>query len=403
MDHKSPEAFRTISEVAEWLGVPTHVLRFWESRFSQVKPVKRAGGRRYYRPADMELLGGIRKLLHEDGMTIRGVQKLLREKGVRHVAEMSPPLDLGAESKDVTPDNVVELSDRRETGAEPEKAQSAETSGAGGEDEDAPWYDSGIFAEAPKPQPGTADSPDTGDAERAPETATEPPTAEPRRAPAGSDTTGDGPPPVDPGDPMPDPVTMDFLAHDATPDGGEPEAPARDAPAPADPAQTDPADPMSSPDALDFSAHDAQPETHESGPAAATADEDAEPEARPAASVPPPDPGTAPVDAEGAAGGSEPAAPEAAEDTPDPDAGRPVQPAAAGPEPTSRPALVMPEIAADPADDGPAPEGPRMATRIRDLRTARTVVPTSSLRALADRLEEIARRMNENGSPPNGF
>jgi resuscitation-promoting factor RpfA len=89
---KSPDAFRTISEVADWLGVPTHVLRFWESRFTQVKPVKRAGGRRYYRPSDMELIGGIKRLLHDDGMTIRGVQKLLREKGVRHVASLSPPL-----------------------------------------------------------------------------------------------------------------------------------------------------------------------------------------------------------------------------------------------------------------------------------------------------------------------
>lgn len=91
---KSPEAFRTISEVADWLGTPTHVLRFWESRFKQVKPVKRAGGRRYYRPKDMELLGGIKKLLHGDGMTIRGVQKLLRKEGVRHVAALSPPVDL---------------------------------------------------------------------------------------------------------------------------------------------------------------------------------------------------------------------------------------------------------------------------------------------------------------------
>ena len=90
---KSADAFRTISEVAEWLGVQTHVLRFWESKFSQVQPVKRAGGRRYYRPADMLLLGGIRKLLHEDGMTIKGVQKILREEGMAHVADMSPPLD----------------------------------------------------------------------------------------------------------------------------------------------------------------------------------------------------------------------------------------------------------------------------------------------------------------------
>lgn len=89
---KSPDAFRTISEVADWLGTPAHVLRFWESRFPQIKPVKRAGGRRYYRPADMALLGGIKKLLHDDGMTIRGVQKLLREGGVRRVADLSPPL-----------------------------------------------------------------------------------------------------------------------------------------------------------------------------------------------------------------------------------------------------------------------------------------------------------------------
>ena len=90
---KSPDAFRTISEVATWLGVQTHVLRFWESKFTQVKPVKRAGGRRYYRPADMRLLGGIKTLLHDDGMTIKGVQKVLREQGVAHVADLSPQLE----------------------------------------------------------------------------------------------------------------------------------------------------------------------------------------------------------------------------------------------------------------------------------------------------------------------
>ena len=113
---KSPDAFRTISEVADWLGTPTHVLRFWESRFAQVKPVKRAGGRRYYRPADMALLGGIKKLLHEDGLTIRGVQKILREEGVKHVAALSPPVEGHAAAEmavDVQPapepDNVVQL------------------------------------------------------------------------------------------------------------------------------------------------------------------------------------------------------------------------------------------------------------------------------------------------------
>ena len=90
---KSPDAFRTIREVADWLGVAAHVLRFWESKFTQIKPVKRAGGRRYYRPADMRLIGGIKVLLHDEGMTIRGVQRLLREDGVAAVAARSPELD----------------------------------------------------------------------------------------------------------------------------------------------------------------------------------------------------------------------------------------------------------------------------------------------------------------------
>ncbi len=91
--NKSADAFRTIREVADWLGVAAHVLRFWESKFPQVKPVKRAGGRRYYRPSDMQLLGGIKVLLHDRGMTVRGVQRLLREEGTASVAALSPPLE----------------------------------------------------------------------------------------------------------------------------------------------------------------------------------------------------------------------------------------------------------------------------------------------------------------------
>ena len=83
---KAPDAFRTISEVAEDLDVPQHVLRFWETRFPQVKPLKRGGGRRYYRPADVDLLRGIRHLLYGQGYTIRGVQRLFREQGARFVA-----------------------------------------------------------------------------------------------------------------------------------------------------------------------------------------------------------------------------------------------------------------------------------------------------------------------------
>ncbi|MEJ6477791.1 MAG: MerR family transcriptional regulator [Octadecabacter sp.] len=100
---KSREAFRTISEVATWLDTPAHVLRFWESKFSQIKPVKRAGGRRYYRPDDMALLGGIKTLLHDEGMTIKGVQKLLREQGVGHVADHGPKADTPAAAKNITP------------------------------------------------------------------------------------------------------------------------------------------------------------------------------------------------------------------------------------------------------------------------------------------------------------
>jgi DNA-binding transcriptional MerR regulator len=85
---KSPDAFRTISEVAAELGVPQHVLRFWESRFAQIKPVKRAGSRRYYRPEDIDLLKGIRALLYVEGLTIRGVQKILKERGLRHVMQI---------------------------------------------------------------------------------------------------------------------------------------------------------------------------------------------------------------------------------------------------------------------------------------------------------------------------
>jgi DNA-binding transcriptional MerR regulator len=101
---KSPDAFRTISEVAAQLDTPAHVLRFWESKFPQIRPVKRAGGRRYYRPDDIALVAGIKLLLHDQGMTIRGVQKLLRERGARHVATLS---SLPWEGVDATDEDMV--------------------------------------------------------------------------------------------------------------------------------------------------------------------------------------------------------------------------------------------------------------------------------------------------------
>lgn len=109
---KSPDAFRTISEVAESLDTPAHVLRFWESRFPQIKPVKRAGGRRYYRPSDVALLTGIKRLLHDEGLTIRGVQKILRDQGVRHVAGLSDDsvsLDTGVPTAEPLPDDLAAL------------------------------------------------------------------------------------------------------------------------------------------------------------------------------------------------------------------------------------------------------------------------------------------------------
>ncbi|MDE5444835.1 MerR family transcriptional regulator [Bradyrhizobium sp. CSA207] len=96
---KAPDAFRTISEVAQELDIPQHVLRFWETRFAQIKPMKRSGGRRYYRPDDVDLLKGIRRLLYGEGYTIRGVQRILKEHGIKSVqglADSSAAVSFGA-------------------------------------------------------------------------------------------------------------------------------------------------------------------------------------------------------------------------------------------------------------------------------------------------------------------
>jgi DNA-binding transcriptional MerR regulator len=126
---KSPEAFRTISEVADALDVPQHVLRFWETRFAHIKPVKRAGGRRFYRPEDVDLLRGIRALLYFEGYTIKGVQKILREKGVRFAAELgrndaklhgerATPKDIAAASDDQDFDALATLTRMHDDAAE---------------------------------------------------------------------------------------------------------------------------------------------------------------------------------------------------------------------------------------------------------------------------------------------
>ena len=106
---KAPEAFRTISEVADELSVPKHVLRFWEAKFTQLKPMKRGGGRRYYRPEDVALLRGIRFLLYDDGYTIRGVQKLLRENGQRYVMEYRRRVEEAEEGDDPKPRDIPDV------------------------------------------------------------------------------------------------------------------------------------------------------------------------------------------------------------------------------------------------------------------------------------------------------
>ncbi len=110
---KSPDAFRTISEVAGDLDIPQHVLRFWETRFTQIKPMKRSGGRRYYRPDDVDLLRGIRRLLYGEGYTIRGVQRILKEHGiasVQRLADASAVASFGA-IEEVIGQSIVERDD----------------------------------------------------------------------------------------------------------------------------------------------------------------------------------------------------------------------------------------------------------------------------------------------------
>ncbi|MDH5410055.1 MAG: MerR family transcriptional regulator [Alphaproteobacteria bacterium] len=123
---KSPTAYRTIGEVAEMLGVAQHVLRFWESRFSQIKPVKRAGNRRYYRPEDIVLIRRIRELLHDEGYSIRGVQKLFKSSGTKAVLEgneapavaspapMASPVDMSAGRERALRDILGELREIRD-------------------------------------------------------------------------------------------------------------------------------------------------------------------------------------------------------------------------------------------------------------------------------------------------
>ena len=117
MDNKAPDAFRTISEVADELDLPQHVLRFWESRFREIKPMKRGGGRRYYRPDDVDLLRGIKHLLYGEGYTIRGVQRILREQGSKFVEavwhEGAPQPPHGARDDELADEDSAETGEHK--------------------------------------------------------------------------------------------------------------------------------------------------------------------------------------------------------------------------------------------------------------------------------------------------
>ncbi|WP_371169794.1 MerR family transcriptional regulator [Aliiroseovarius sp. 2305UL8-7] len=335
MDKKSPDAFRTISEVADWLGVPTHVLRFWESRFSQVKPVKRAGGRRYYRPTDMELLGGIRKLLHDDGMTIRGVQKLLREEGVKHVAAMSPPLD-SDEMRDVTPSNVVSIDPKA---VEPEPPVAAV-------EDDAPSQD--------------AETPVEEIIARVTSASDEEPTAHaPPSEQEASDKTGIEADAATPADHMqPDeqtPAESTTVDASETPHVSEPDMSP----------EISGGDDMSDTQAVTtLDADSGESATSEQPPLFGSGRTTAE----------------TPDDIENPAGDLAHAADEQIE-----------------PEPTSSPAsnIDISHISADPADDAPVLAGGLIATAIRSARQSGTDAHIAALQALADRLESLGAQMGD--------
>ncbi|MEX3015775.1 MerR family transcriptional regulator [Gymnodinialimonas hymeniacidonis] len=183
---KSAQAFRTIREVADWLGVAAHVLRFWESKFSQIKPVKRAGGRRYYRPSDMELVGGIKVLLHDRGMTIRGVKKMISDEGLDAITALSPPIDSLLEDADVidiTPDQEWEKDAAADASSDAEEApEEAASDPAESETNDIAAQRASVDEEpapeaAPAPEPASAPSEPEAEATPTPEVLASPPPA----------------------------------------------------------------------------------------------------------------------------------------------------------------------------------------------------------------------------------
>ena len=235
---KSRDAFRTISEVADLLETPAHVLRFWESKFTQVKPVKRAGGRRYYRPGDIELLAGIKQLLHDDGMTIKGVQKVLREQGVKHVAGLVPlPGEEGDSAAPIEEAPFIEVPQESATVlpfAPPESQQPAPPEPAA-EDLSEPEEETAVEAVAPDEEPALEESApvDLAPTDESPEDVDPEGTGTPETIPedeAADDTPEYAAVEDTPFVPLPDPAadqtaTVEDAAQDAPATVPEPDAP----------------------------------------------------------------------------------------------------------------------------------------------------------------------------------
>ena len=199
---KSAQAFRTIREVADWLGVAAHVLRFWESKFTQIKPVKRAGGRRYYRPADMALVGGIKVLLHDRGLTIRGVQKMISEQGIEAVTALSPPVD-----DPVGDSSVIDMEPAQQWEADAD----TELQTPSGAPDPAPEV-------VPDPQPEPEAAPDTPtdeapDPEPTPAPAPTEATSPTEAAPTAPEPTPEAPTPELEAEPEPEPSIQPAAAH----------------------------------------------------------------------------------------------------------------------------------------------------------------------------------------------
>ncbi|WP_371154579.1 MerR family transcriptional regulator [Jannaschia sp. 2305UL9-9] len=265
---KSDGAFRTIREVADWLGVPTHVLRFWESKFEQIAPVKGAGGRRYYRPEDMRLLGGIKVMLHDQGLTIRAVSQRIESEGVAPIMDLSPELDM-PEGPPARTRRVIRYGESGE-------APATTSTGSSARDSDPARAKPAIRASEPAAEQGAEDAADTS----RPDIRPDPATPVEDLLPDQPDVPTEG----STAQPAPDSPPAEAPAPQPTPAGPDDIAPDEDVPlpeAPTDEPRVTDAAPAPSPDRVD-DAGDPVSETPEDDDAPLSEDVSDDDEADPA-------------------------------------------------------------------------------------------------------------------------